>query len=177
MNAAATVAEPRSRPPPSCLPRLKCGNRCRSQSEPRQEPGLRSDTRDHEISLAAHLNRRVGRPDAPSRTDRADLITPGHQPRGLTRGVDTSHLGRHRGDTADRKRENSDQRSNRQRGFDGAEPAIGQFPLTDQTLVASARLMMLVSALTIESPVTTLYRIAPNAAAAMVPTAYSTKYG
>ena len=30
----------------------------------------------------------------------------------------------------------------------------------------SARLMMLVSALTIESPVTTVYKMAPNAAAA-----------
>ena len=34
--------------------------------------------------------------------------------------------------------------------------------------------MMLVNALTIESPVNTVYRIAPNAAAAMVPIAYST---
>ncbi|BDY27529.1 hypothetical protein hbim_01453 [Mycolicibacterium mageritense] len=41
-------------------------------------------------------------------------------------------------------------------------------------LVLSALLMMLVSALTIESPVTTVYRIAPNAAAAIVPIAYST---
>lgn len=38
-------------------------------------------------------------------------------------------------------------------------------------LVLSALLMMLVSALTIESPVTTVYRIAPNAAAAIVPIA------
>ena len=36
-----------------------------------------------------------------------------------------------------------------------------------------ARLMMLVSAATIESPVTTLYRMAPKAAAAIVPMAYS----
>lgn len=35
-------------------------------------------------------------------------------------------------------------------------------------MVLSALLMMLVSALTIESPVTTVYRIAPNAAAAVV---------
>lgn len=34
--------------------------------------------------------------------------------------------------------------------------------------------MMFVSALTIESPVTTVYRIAPKAAAAIVPIAYST---
>ena len=40
-------------------------------------------------------------------------------------------------------------------------------------LVLSARLMMLVNALTIESPVTTVYRMAPNAAAAIVPIAYS----
>lgn len=33
--------------------------------------------------------------------------------------------------------------------------------------------MMLVSALTIESPVTTVYRIAPKAAAAIVPMAYA----
>ena len=38
----------------------------------------------------------------------------------------------------------------------------------------NARLMMLVSALTMESPVITVYRMAPNAAAAMVPIAYST---
>jgi hypothetical protein len=41
-------------------------------------------------------------------------------------------------------------------------------------LVLSARAMMLVSAVTIESPVTTVYRIAANAAAAIVPMAYST---
>jgi hypothetical protein len=34
--------------------------------------------------------------------------------------------------------------------------------------------MMFVSAVTMESPVTTVYRIAPNAAAAIVPMAYST---
>jgi|GEM_PF-2848123 len=34
--------------------------------------------------------------------------------------------------------------------------------------------MMCVNAATMESPVTTVYRIAPNAAAAIVPIAYST---
>ena len=34
--------------------------------------------------------------------------------------------------------------------------------------------MMFVSALTMESPVITVYKMAPNAAAAMVPIAYST---
>jgi hypothetical protein len=41
-------------------------------------------------------------------------------------------------------------------------------------LVVNARLMMPVSALTIESPVTAGFRMAPNAATAMVPIAYST---
>jgi hypothetical protein len=41
-------------------------------------------------------------------------------------------------------------------------------------LVFRARLMMCVNAATMESPVTTVYRIAPNAAAAIVPIAYST---
>jgi hypothetical protein len=40
-------------------------------------------------------------------------------------------------------------------------------------LVFRARLMMCVNAATMESPVTTVYRIAPNAAAAIVPIAYS----
>jgi len=39
--------------------------------------------------------------------------------------------------------------------------------------VFNARLMMFVSALTMESPVITVYKMAPNAAAAMVPIAYS----
>jgi hypothetical protein len=39
--------------------------------------------------------------------------------------------------------------------------------------VFNARLMMLVRALTMESPVITVYRMAPNAAAAMVPIAYA----
>jgi hypothetical protein len=37
-----------------------------------------------------------------------------------------------------------------------------------QTLVFSARLMMFVSALTIESPVITVHKMAPNAAAAAI---------
>lgn len=37
----------------------------------------------------------------------------------------------------------------------------------------SARAMMLVKAETMESPVTTVYKIAANAAAAIVPIAYS----
>jgi hypothetical protein len=41
-------------------------------------------------------------------------------------------------------------------------------------LVFNARLMMLVNALTMESPVITVYKMAPNAAAAIVPIAYST---
>lgn len=40
-------------------------------------------------------------------------------------------------------------------------------------MVVSARPIRLVSALTMESPVTTEYRMAPNAAAAIVPIAYS----
>jgi hypothetical protein len=42
-----------------------------------------------------------------------------------------------------------------------------------QTLVFNAFAMMLASAFTIESPVTTVYRMAPKAAAAIVPITYS----
>jgi hypothetical protein len=53
-------------------------------------------------------------------------------------------------------------------------PTRARARIVDYTLVLSARAMMLVIAATMESPVTTVSRIAANAAAAIVPMAYST---
>jgi hypothetical protein len=79
------------------------------------------------------------------------------------------NLHRHGREPRKAQHQNHDQRRNGERCFDRDTARI-----VGQTLVFNARVMMLVSALTIESPVTTVYRIAPNAAAAIVPMAYST---
>ena len=73
------------------------------------------------------------------------------QSRDLAGRIDATHLHRHRGDTGQAQHDHHHQCRDRQSGLDGAEPGV-----TGYTLVLSARLMMLVSAPTIESPVTTL---------------------
>jgi hypothetical protein len=66
-------------------------------------------------------------------------------------GIDTSHLHRHRGEPGDAQHKDRDQRRDGERRLDGRTASV-----IDQTLVFSARLMMFVNALTIESPVTTV---------------------
>ncbi len=70
---------------------------------------------------------------------------------GLARGVDTPDMHRHRRESAQTQDEDGDQRCHRERRFDR-----GAATFTGQTFVLRARLMMLVNALTIESPVTTV---------------------
>ena len=66
-------------------------------------------------------------------------------------GVDTPHLHRHRGEPGHAQHQNHHQCGDGECCLDGGGAAI-----TGQTLVLSARLMMFVSAVTIESPVTTV---------------------
>ena len=75
----------------------------------------------------------------------------GRQPSDLSGGVDTAHLHREGGRTGKAEQRHGDEACDGQRGFDGADATV-----TGQTLVVRARLMMLVSAPMIESPVTTL---------------------
>ena len=69
----------------------------------------------------------------------------------LPGGIDTPHLHRHRGEPGHAQHQNRHQCGDGERRLDRGGAAI-----TGQTLVLSARLMMFVSAVTIESPVTTV---------------------
>ena len=81
----------------------------------------------------------------------APIVTPRRQPRSLARRVHTSHLHRHGGEPRKAQHQDHDDRRHRERGLDRDAARI-----VSQTLVFNARVMMLVSALTIESPVTTV---------------------
>lgn len=69
----------------------------------------------------------------------------------LPGGIDAPHLHRHRGEPGDAQHQDGDQCRDSERRLGGRTASV-----IDQTLVFSARLMMFVSALTIESPVTTV---------------------
>ncbi len=82
---------------------------------------------------------------------RRRVVAARREPGRLPSGVDAPHLHRHRGEPGDAQRQNRHEGGDGEGRLDGGSTAI-----TGQTLVFSARLMMFVSALTIESPVTTV---------------------
>ena len=82
---------------------------------------------------------------------RVAVVAARREPGRLPGGIDTPHLHRHRGEPGHAQHQNHHQRGDGERRLDGGSAAI-----TGQTLVFSARLMMFVSAVTIESPVTTV---------------------
>jgi hypothetical protein len=112
---------------------------------------VRNDRGDKEVAVPMHLNQRPTGRDAAGGGDRRSFVTARRQPRGLASGVDTAHLHRHRGDTGQAQHQHRDQRGDRQCRLNGARAGTTRY-----TLVLSARPMMLVSAETIESPVTTV---------------------
>ena len=111
--------------------------------------------RDHcghnEVAVSTDLDPRPRGRDAASGVDRQTVVAPRRQPGGFTGGVDTAHLHRHRGEPGQAQHQHHNQRGDRQRGLNGART-----PTAGYTLVLSARPMMLVSADTMESPVTTV---------------------
>ena len=159
---ATTLAEPRS----SGLDR---GDRFRRDGDARQQRRACRDGCDDEVTVAAQLDGcPVGR-NVSCHLRCRSVVAPRGKPGGFAGGIHTAHLHRHRGEPRHAQGEHDDQSGDRERRFDGDTPGFIGY-----TLVLSARVMMLVNALTIESPVITVYRIAPNAAAAIVPIAYST---
>jgi hypothetical protein len=115
---------------------------------------MHGDGGDDDGAVAAQLHLRPTRRDAPGHVDCRPLVTAGGQPGRFAGGIDTAHLHRHRADTGQAQDEHENQSGNPQRRFDGARAGIrGE---TGYALVFSARAMMLVSAETIESPVTTV---------------------
>ena len=113
--------------------------------------GVRGLPRHHESAVAPQAHRRAPRRHCAGGGLRRTGVAARGQARGLAGRIDATHLHRHRGDTGQAQHDHHHQCRDRQRGLDRAEPGV-----TGYTLVLSARLMMLVSAPTIESPVTTL---------------------
>ena len=89
--------------------------------------------------------------DVMSGLHRVPLVTTGGKSRCFAGGVDASNLHPRGRDPNHTKHHDRHQSGDRECGLDGGSTAV-----TGQTLVLSARLMMLVSAVTIESPVTTV---------------------
>jgi len=145
-TAASTVATPAS-----SLARFCRGQSFRGDEHTGQQPEPFADPGHDETALLPHLDPRPTRCDGTSRAGRREVISARGQPRRFTGRIDAAHLHRHRGDAPDAQQQNRYQRGEGQRGLDRAEPAIAGY-----ALVLSARLMMLVKAPTIESPVTTL---------------------
>ena len=112
---------------------------------------MHDDGGNQELTFATHVHACPGGCDAVSGDDRGALVAAGGQPGGLPGGIDAAHLHRHRADTGEAQHQHDDQRGDAQCGLDGAGART-----SGQTLVLSARPMMLVSADTIESPVTTV---------------------
>jgi hypothetical protein len=78
------------------------------------------DRRDEIIAVTLYLDTRRGWRDAASGIDGRALVSARGQPGGLTGGVDTANLHRHRGDTGQAQHQHHDQRGDRQRRLDGA---------------------------------------------------------
>jgi len=159
---ATTVAEPCSR---SGFAR---SHRLSGDEEAQRQRRLRADPRDDEVTVVAQLQDRTRRTDATRRFGRGALVTPRGESGRLPGRVNAAHLHRHRGGAPKADDEHHGQRRDGEGRLDRG-PSRG----SPQTLVFNAFAMMLVSAFTIESPVTTVYRMAPKAAAAIVPITYS----
>lgn len=142
MMAASTVAAP-----PSSLTRLGRRDGLSDDDDSGQNRRPAADPGDDVASVPPQFDR-GSRGGEVSR--RRGPVAPGRQPGRLTRGVDALHLEGDGDDAGQAEYEHRDQAGDGQGGLHRGESAIAY------TRVVSARLMMLVSAPTIESPVTTL---------------------
>ncbi len=112
---------------------------------------MSGDRRNHQPALPTHIEMRPERSDIVRRLHRSTIITARREAGRLPGRIDTPHLRRHRGEPGHAQHQNHGQRGDGECRLDGGRAAI-----TGQTLVFSARLMMFVRAVTIESPVTTV---------------------
>ncbi len=128
----------------------RCHRLC-GDGEAQQDRRSAADPRDDQFTVPPEIDRCALRGDPAGHLGRRAAVTARRQACRLTRGVDAPHLrpdGRQAGDT---HAEHHHHRRDRERRLDR-----GATEIITQTLVLSARLMMLVSAPTIESPVTTV---------------------
>ena len=117
----------------------------------RQQNRARCDRRHDQPAVPANVEARIDGRDVAARLRSRRIVAARREPGRLPGGIDAPHLHRHRGEPGDAQRQNRHQRGDGEGRLDSGSAAI-----TGQTLVLSARLMMFVSALTIESPVTTV---------------------
>lgn len=133
--------------PVSSLTRLERGDGLTPDDNAGQDRRTVGDSSHDETATAAQFQRRARW----RQSGGGGSVTAGRQACGFAGGVDTPHLYRQGRCSGEAEQRDGDQTGDGQRRFDCAEATIGGY-----TLVVSARLMMLVSAPTIESPVTTL---------------------
>ncbi len=143
---AISVAEPVSSH--SRFDRRDC---TRSYIDARQENRAGRDSRHDETAVPANVEAGIDGGDVAARPRSGRVVAARCEAGRLPGGIDTPHLHRHRGETRDAQRQNRHQCGDAERRLDRDSAAI-----IGQALVLSARLMMFVSALTIESPVTTV---------------------
>jgi hypothetical protein len=109
------------------------------------------DRRDNEAAFSAELEAGGEGGDLLRGSLGLTVVAARRETGRLPRGIDTPHLHRDRGETGHAEHQNDHQCGDGESRLDGAGTAVAS-----QTLVFSARLMMFVSAVTIESPVTTV---------------------
>jgi len=144
--AAISVADP-----VSSRSRLDRRDRTRSDIDARQENRAGRDSRHDETAVPANVEARIDGSDVATGSHSGRVVAARCEAGRLPCGVDTPHLHRHRGETRDAQHQYRHQCGDAEGRLDRDSAAI-----IGQALVLSARLMMFVSALTIESPVTTV---------------------
>ncbi len=110
-----------------------------------------SDRRNHQPTFFANVELGTVRRNVLVRLQRIPVVSARRESGRLPGRIDTSHLHRDRGEPGQAQHQNHHQRRDGECRLDCRTAAI-----TGQTLVFSARLMMFVSAVTTESPVTTV---------------------
>ncbi len=112
---------------------------------------MSGDRRNHQPPVPADIEIRTERCEVLRDLRRSTVVTARREAGRFTSRIDAPHLHRDRGEPGNAHRQNHHKRGDRECRLDCRSAAI-----TGQTLVLSARLMMFVKAVTIESPVTTV---------------------
>lgn len=123
-----------------------CGN-----GEAEQRCRIHRNFNDDEFAVATHPQHRAAGGAGAYRPGRSLVVAPSGQPGRFPCRIQTTQLRPDRGEPPGAQHRHDQQGGQGECGFDGTGA-----DLTGQTLVFSARLMMAVSAPTIESPVTTV---------------------
>ena len=109
------------------------------------------DRRNHQAALFMQIELCAKRSDAAGGLCRTTVVAACSEAGRFPRGIDAPNLHRHGGEPSHTQHQNHHERGDGEGCLDGGGAVIA-----GQTLVLSARVMMLVNAVTMESPVTTV---------------------